>query len=360
MYQSGFGYFLCGLRFFALGWFWYSVSVTNKKYAAKVAFYKKFAASFALWFYGLPVIVIVAQSIPPWQRFMVVNAMEFTFLFAFQLALLAMYVPNKGFNKSFPFHATTNETFLYAGNRPAAMRSADATRRVVVGAAAGAETTKAPRPGELSDWDKKELARAVHSAKVLTFETKKILDCLTQIEHNNELESDDEAYEDPRQSGGGARTPLRTIGSSGATRGVSMNGTGEQDSMRSPSGREYGTGAYPPPDPRGFGGEDPPPFESNGGYGGPPSGYGDGPSGGGGYGSPRNNPIFASAGNAGPQAATTGAFQPTPPISPANRAGLPPLSEGAARFGDVAGQRSLLARLGKNRGTRPLGSGGYT
>ena len=203
MYQSGFGYFLCGLRFFALGLFWYSVSVTNKKYATKVAFYKKFAASFALWFYGLPVIVIVAQSIPPWQRFMVVNAMEFTFLFAFQLALLAMYVPNKGFNKSFPFHATTNETFLYAGNRPAAMRSADATRRVVVGAAAGSTTTKAPRPGELSDWDKKELARAVHSAKVLTFETKKILECLTQIEHNNELESDDEAYEDPRQSGGG-------------------------------------------------------------------------------------------------------------------------------------------------------------
>ena len=43
-----------------------------------------------------------------------------------------------------------------------------------------------------------------------------------------------------------------------------------------------------------------------------------------------------------------------------NRAGLPPLSEGAARFGEVAGQRSLLARLGKNRGSRPLGSGGYT
>ena len=73
MYQSGFGYFLCALRFFALGWFWYSVSVTNKKYASKVAFYKKFAASFAMWFYGLPIIVIVAQSIPPWQRFMVVE-----------------------------------------------------------------------------------------------------------------------------------------------------------------------------------------------------------------------------------------------------------------------------------------------
>ena len=97
---------------------------------------------------------------------------------------------------------------------------------------------------------------------------------------------------------------------------------------------------------------------AHGGYGGPAE-NGDGRSPGGGYGSPRNNPIFSSA-DAGPQSATAGAFQPTPPISPANRAGLPPLSEGAARFGEVAGQRTLLARLGKNRGTRPLGSGGYT
>ena len=403
MYQSGFGYFLCALRFFALGWFWYSVSVTNKKYASKVAFYKKFAASFALWFYGLPIIVIVAQSIPPWQRFMVVNAMEFTFLFAFQLALLAMYVPNSGFNKSFPFHATTNETFLYAGNRPAAMRSANGARRVTVGSAGAAPNgdgrgaAKPGRPGELSDWDKKELARAVHSAKVMTHETKKILDCLTQIEANNELESDDEAYENP------ATAPLRALGSSGATRGVvngvnGMNGSGfipngqprgesRVSEPRSPGGREYGSGAYPPPS-RSFGagvdadrsratafdaGSTPDDVESHGAYGdayggsdGPRSsgGHGDGRSGYGdgqssGYGSPRNNPIFAS-GNAGPQAAVAGAFQPTPPISPANRAGLPPLSEGAARFGDVAGQRSLLARLGKNRGSRPLGSGGYT
>ena len=394
MYQSVFGYFLCALRFFALGWFWYSVSVTNKKYASKVAFYKKFAASFALWFYGLPVIVIVAQSIPPWQRFMVVNAMEFTFLFAFQLALLAMYVPNSGFNKSFPFHATTNETFLYAGNRPAAMRSAAGARRVTVrsaGAGGGSGSAAPARPGEMSDWDKKELARAVHSAKVLTHETKKILDCLSQMEHNNEIESGDEAYEDEAR-GGGAFTPapLRALGSSGATRGVSANGMngsfpggqprGEsrEPETRSPGGREYGTGSYPGPS-RGFGTEHPGGVDSDrsramtfdagraadveshgahGGYGGPAE-NGDGRSPGGGYGSPRNNPIFSSA-DAGPQSTTAGAFQPTPPISPANRAGLPPLSEGAARFGEVAGQRTLLARLGKNRGTRPLGSGGYT
>jgi hypothetical protein len=263
----------------------------------------------------------------------------------------------------------------------------------------GRGAAKPGRPGELSDWDKKELARAVHSAKVMTHETKKILDCLTQIEHNNELESDDEAYDEAARA-----TPLRTLGSSGATRGVAtgvngMNGSGfgipngqprgesRVSEPRSPGGREYGAGAYPPPS-RSFGagvdadrsratafdaGSTPDDVESHGAYGGAyggadgprssgshgdgRSGYGDGQSSG--YGSPRNNPIFA-AGNAGPQAAVAGAFQPTPPISPANRAGLPPLSEGAARFGDVAGQRSLLARLGKNRGSRPLGSGGYT
>ena len=33
----------------------------------------------------------------------------------------------------------------------------------------------------------------------MTHETKKILDCLTQIEANNELESDDEAPKTPRR-----------------------------------------------------------------------------------------------------------------------------------------------------------------
>ena len=54
------------------------------------------------------------------------------------------------------------------------------------------------------------------------------------------------------------------------------------------------------------------------------------------------------------------AFQPTPPPS-----GLPPVSEqgdggGGGALASVVGQRSLLARMAKNRATRPLGSGGYT
>ena len=87
---------------------------------------------------------------------------------------------------------------------------------------------------------------------------------------------------------------------------------------------------------------------AHGGYGGPAE-NGDGRSPGGGYGSPRNNPIFA-AGNAGPQAAGAGAFQPTPPISPANRAGLPPLSEGAARFDRVSGAVHQLEAFARGRG----------
>ena len=229
----------------------------------------------------------------------------------------------------------------------------------------------------------------------MTHETKKILDCLTQIEANNELESDDEAYENP------ATAPLRALGSSGATRGVvngvnGMNGSGfipngqprgesRVSEPRSPGGREYGSGAYPPPS-RSFGagvdadrsratafdaGSTPDDVESHGAYGGvrrlrrtalerrsrrrPIGGTATANRR---YGSPRNNRFSPPRRRAASR--RRGAFQPTPPISPANRAGLPPLSEGAARFGEVAGQRSLLARLGKNRGSRPLGSGGYT
>ena len=47
---------------------------------------------------------------------------------------------------------------------------------------------------------------------------------------------------------------------------------------------------------------------------------------------------------------------PPPPAPPTS-----PMGGGAgSAFGDVANQRSLLARLGKTRGNRPLGSGGYT
>jgi hypothetical protein len=55
---------------------------------------------------------------------------------------------------------------------------------------------------------------------------------------------------------------------------------------------------------------------------------------------PVRNPLFAAMNQGGSQ--------------------LQPLGAAASAFGDVANQRSLLARLGKNRGTRPLGSGGYT
>ena len=223
MYQSGFGYFLCALRFFALGWFWYSVSVTNKKYASKVAFYNKFAASFAMWFYGLPIVVIVAQSIPPWQRFMVVNAIVLQPLPRSSSRCWRCTCPTRSStraSRSTP-PPTRDDSFAGIVDRSAGARAAG--HRGVRGRRAG-EPQPAGR-ASCPTGTRRELARAVHSAKVMTHETKKILDCLTQIEANNELESDDEAYENP------ATAPLRALGSSGATRGVvngvnGMNGSG--------------------------------------------------------------------------------------------------------------------------------------
>lgn len=343
MYQSGFGYFLCALRFFGLGWFWYSISVTTKKYNSKTGFYKKFALTFALWFYGLPVIVIVAQSLPPWQRFVVVNAMEFSFLFAFQLTLLMMYVPNLTVNKSFPFHATTNETFLHRQDRGVV-----AVGRNVVSVGGRVGGGGSQKPSQISDWDKKELSRAMQSTRVLTHEIKKISDCLTQLEVNNELESDDEAY-DERAVGRRVNSPSTGFGNTS-----NMNAGGNRPPVQSPSGREYGDGAYPGQRSSGFGDDrsganSPGPGRAFGQANGQSNGFRndeergmEGVSGVGGVSNPGpvRNPLFAAMNQGGSQ--------------------LQPLGAAASAFGDVANQRSLLARLGKNRGTRPLGSGGYT
>jgi hypothetical protein len=223
-----------------------------KKYASKTGFYKKFALTFALWFYGLPVIVIVAQTLPPYQRFVIVNAMEFTFLFTFQLTLLLMYVPHKQFNKSFPFHATTNETFLHAAN---SSNRTHTVRAVVAQQVAVGQGRHPPqKPGSISDWDKKELLRAMQSARVLQREAKTIADCLAQIETNNERESDDEAYESVRGGDVGGRTVRHppdsgttTTGGTGARANPTPAGTRTRRARRSVAG-STGTGRTGPGD----------------------------------------------------------------------------------------------------------------
>ena len=46
------------------------------------------------------------------MRFLIVNAMDYSFLYLFQLVLLLMYNPSTMFNKSFPFHATTQDAVV--------------------------------------------------------------------------------------------------------------------------------------------------------------------------------------------------------------------------------------------------------
>ena len=208
MYQSPWGYTLCALRIFGLGWFSYSVSVTLKKYNSKVRFYKKFVSAFSFWFISQPVIVSIAFALVPWVRSLVITAMDLTVFFLFQAAMLSMYNPNTSFNKSFPFHATTNETFAHKGN----VTRMVSQRRVPGGAMGGGGPnqsfgntafTSGGKGGAMNDFDRHELQAALHSARVLGQEAKKILACLEQLEASNEAESDDEAYEAENGGGGG-------------------------------------------------------------------------------------------------------------------------------------------------------------
>ena len=153
-------------------------------------------------------IVSIAFALVPWVRSLVITAMDLTVFFLFQAAMLSMYNPNTSFNKSFPFHATTNETFAHKGN----VTRMVSQRRGPGGAMGGGGPNQSfgntafasgGKGGAMNDFDRHELQAALHSARVLGQEAKKILACLEQLEASNEAESDDEAYEAENGGGGG-------------------------------------------------------------------------------------------------------------------------------------------------------------
>ena len=115
MYQSPWGYTLCALRIFGLGWFNYSASVTLKSTTPRFAF-TKFVSAFSFWFISQPMIVSIAFALVPWVRSLVITAMDLTVFFCSNRDALDAN-PNTSFNKS-SFHATTNEAFAHKGSVP--------------------------------------------------------------------------------------------------------------------------------------------------------------------------------------------------------------------------------------------------
>ena len=273
IYQSIWGYFLCALRGFGLLWFWYSSYVTLKKFNAKVHFYRKFIAAFTLWFVGLPITVGVATALDPWVRFLVVNALDYSFLYLFQLVLLLMYNPSTMFNKSFPFHATTLDAM--SNSRPKMLMRKNA---VPGGGGGGDEQDDSSGAGAhggestmksfgntvfqknilSSKWDQNDFAKAMHHARVLMREGELLMQCLESIEASNEDE--DEAYDLPsnnsyglspslpRPPGGGGMFGGRGMGASLRARmtgGGGGGGGGSTSEPRPVSGGTMGVGNQP-------------------------------------------------------------------------------------------------------------------
>ena len=417
-YQSAYGYILLTLRLFGLGWFLNACTITVKKYNAKVHFYHKFMMSMGLWFLGLPIMAIASAAITPWTRFVVINALDWTFLFVFQSVLCYMYNPEGKLNKNFPFHATTTETLK--GSRhgrtvrgAAGGRTSNGSSRVQ-----GFGNTRIVKGGGMDDFAKGEFQDAMAHARLVITEGQKLMACLEQIEAQEDSDEDDDHDVMPVQdltspvmspnpdrvmtrNGNGHPMP----GSGSALRKPDINGNSQgigrfQNAVRqnmgptSPNGNYVNGGGmgqprqmYPSNEPSPGGMMTNPLAAMQRGGGGVQSGQGGWADGNNGaqmqdvdqFGGARYDEYGNGNGNVSPrppggQSMNRG-FAPAPPPSlpPMRNNPLPALGlgrpvgapggdeeqgGGGNAFAGIVGQRSLLARMQKN--SRPGGSAGYT
>ena len=413
-YQSAYGYILLTLRLFGLGWFLNACTITVRKYNAKVHFYHKFMMAMALWFLGLPIMAIAASAITPWTRFLIINALDWTFLFVFQSVLCYMYNPEGKLNKNFPFHATTTET-LKGSRHGRTVRVGGGGGRTAQGPqrVQGFGNTRIVKGGGMDSFSKGEFQDAMAHARLVITEGQKLMACLEQIEAQEESDEDDYHDEMPVQE---LNTPVisphpdRVMTRNAA--GQLVSGTGQHGNLRKPElGSPNGVGRFSqqgsmrspsssmPTSPNGNGS-----YANGGGMGQPrqmypsvepPGGMMTNPlaamqRGSGGWGDQgggtqmQEAEQFGSYGDYGggpprppqpPGGMNRGGFAPAPPSSlpPMRNNPLPGLGlgrpVGAAPGGDeeqgggnafagIVGQRSLLARMQKK--TRPGGSAGYT
>lgn len=413
-YQSAYGYILLTLRLFGLGWFLNACTITVRKYNAKVHFYHKFMMAMALWFLGLPIMAIAASAITPWTRFLIINALDWTFLFVFQSVLCYMYNPEGKLNKNFPFHATTTET-LKGSRHGRTVRVGGGGGRTAQGPqrVQGFGNTRIVKGGGMDSFAKGEFQDAMAHARLVITEGQKLMACLEQIEAQEESDEDDYHDEMPVQE---LNTPVisphpdRVMTRNAA--GQLVSGTGQHGNLRKPElGSPNGVGRFSqqgsmrspsssmPTSPNGNGS-----YANGGGMGQPrqmypsvepPGGMMTNPlaamqRGSGGWGDQgggtqmQEAEQFGSYGDYGagpprppqpPGGMNRGGFAPAPPSSlpPMRNNPLPGLGlgrpVGAAPGGDeeqgggnafagIVGQRSLLARMQKK--TRPGGSAGYT
>uniref|UniRef100_H2ZAC8 GPR180/TMEM145 transmembrane domain-containing protein n=1 Tax=Ciona savignyi TaxID=51511 RepID=H2ZAC8_CIOSA len=109
VYESPAGYGLIGLRLTAWMWFTYGIIFTLKRYPEKNKFYYPLYGIYTIWFFAVPIMVLVATfAIPRFMRRKVVNGLQRCIDFVAYSFFLALMRPQAA-NKNFPYHVRTSQ-----------------------------------------------------------------------------------------------------------------------------------------------------------------------------------------------------------------------------------------------------------
>ncbi|XP_077967846.1 transmembrane protein 145-like [Styela clava] len=109
VYESAAGYGLIGLRLTAWFWFTYGILFTVKHYPEKSGFYYSLYIFYSIWFFAVPIMVLVSTfAIPKYMRSKVVSILELCIDFLAYFIFLVLTRPSAA-NRNFPYHVRTSQ-----------------------------------------------------------------------------------------------------------------------------------------------------------------------------------------------------------------------------------------------------------
>ena len=149
IYSTGPGLMIIWIRVFTAFWFAYCCWTTMKSFDNKKHFYRKFLVFGFTWMLLKPIMAFICNAqVADTHREKYMVGWETAILFAVQLTMLLMYMPNQKFNRGFPFHKVSSAMLGLVQGQSASQYLLDQQRAAQNASGSDDNATSTTLPGQ--------------------------------------------------------------------------------------------------------------------------------------------------------------------------------------------------------------------